>query len=417
MLLIALGINHETAPVSVREQLAIPSEQIPHALQDLKQTTGVHSGVILSTCNRTELYCGINPDAVQKLTEWMQRYSSLDTQTLKECIYQYQDNDAIRHLLRVASGLNSMVLGEPEILGQIKDAYQIAQSQGMLEATLDRLFQHSFSVAKKVRHDTEIGRHPVSVAFSAVTLAKRVFGQLDQSTVLLVGAGETIELVAKHLLAQQVKHLIVANRTLERAQNLANQFYASAIPLSSLNEHLAKADLIISSTGAKQSIITGPMMIRAIHARKRKPVFAVDLAVPRDFEAIIGEMDDVYLYTIDDMREVAQAGMDSRRQAAQQAEQIIQLQIDKFNQWQQSRLAADLIKRYRQSAEDIRQQLLENALSQLDSGKPASEVLEKLSNTLTNRILHAPSKSLRTAAENGRSDLLQTAETLFGLEK
>ena len=316
MPLIALGLNHLTAPVSLREQVAFDEDAAGIALLELAREPGVEEAMILSTCNRTELYVGVADGADDIPRVWLNRHHHLTPGKLDEFLYRHEEQDAVRHMFRVATGLDSMVLGEPQILGQVKNAYQQARQAHALKAPMDRLLQHTFAVAKRVRTDTRIGAHTVSVAFTAVRLAEQVFTDLEQACVLLIGAGDTIELAARHLAEKRTRRLIVANRTLESAQELAARYGGYAIALADLPQHLAEADIVISSTAARQPIVTRSMVEAAIAARRRKPMFMVDIAVPRDIEESVRELSDVYLYGIDDLRQVIDDNRRSREAGA-----------------------------------------------------------------------------------------------------
>ncbi|MDX1570604.1 MAG: glutamyl-tRNA reductase [Xanthomonadales bacterium] len=418
MQLLAAGLNHNTAPVGLREQISIGPDETLYALRDLKSCAGVEEAAILSTCNRTELYCRVDQAASTKPIDWLHEYRSLDNGRLEPFIYRHQQADAVRHVLRVASGLDSMILGEPEILGQMKSAYQLAREAASLDAVLERLFQHSFATAKQVRTDTAIGREPVSVAFAAVTLARRLFGTFHNKTVLLIGAGETIELAARHLCADRgVDHLIVANRSDGRAQELARRFVGTAVSLDALPDQLGKADLIFSSTGAQERIVTLDMMQTALKGRRRKPVFIVDLAVPRDFDEAIAELEDIYLYTVDDLKDVVEAGERHRQAAADQASDLIDLQVTQYMRWLKAQSALSLIRDFRREADATREDVLQKARNDLAAGKAAEQVVEQLAHRLTQRLLHPTSSSLRAAGEAGRSDLLEAAREILKLPK
>lgn len=412
MALITLGIDHLTAPVALREQVAIPPATAAPALAELRAQEGVREALILSTCNRTELYCAIEPGAEDIPARWLHRHRALPPARLDEFLYRHQGADAVRHLYRVATGLESMVLGEPQILGQVKEAYAIARSAQTLGTPLDRLFQSSFAVAKRVRTQTRIGASPVSVAFTAVRLAGQVFADLRQACVLLVGAGEMIELAARHLAEAGVRRLIVANRTLENAQGLAQRFSGYAITLADLPQHLADVDIVISSTAAQEPVLRQPQVAAAIAARRRRPMFMVDIAVPRDIEPAVGELDDVYLYTIDDLRDVIDENMRSRRQAATQAEALIELSVEHFMGWWRASQHNPVIGLRRQ-AEQERDAALQRAQGLLRRGHSPEQALEFLARTLTNKLLHAPSANLREAAHRGDALMLDAAERLF----
>ncbi len=416
MPLIALGLNHLTAPVSLREQVAFDTDTALAALTELGQEPGVEEALILSTCNRTELYVGVSAGAETVPQTWLGRHHHLSSSRLDEFLYRYDDRDAVRHVFRVATGLDSMILGEPQILGQVKDAYRQARAAQTLRAPLEHLLQHTFAVAKRVRTETRIGANTVSVAFTAVRLAEQVFTDLRQACVLLIGAGDTIELVAKHLTEKRVARLIVANRTLENAQELASRHGGYAIALADLSQHLAEADIVISSTAARTPMLTRSMVEQAVAARRRKPMFMVDIAVPRDIEASVGELEDVYLYGIDDLRQVIDDNRRSRHAASHEAEAIIDLQVDRYMSWRQALTLKNPALDMRVHAEAYRDQVLEKARAMLAHGKDPSAALEYLANTLTNKLLHHPSARLREAALNGDIDLLQAAERLYAAD-
>jgi glutamyl-tRNA reductase len=316
-------------------------------------------------------------------------------------------------MLRVASGLDSMILGEPQILGQMKTAYQLADSAGTLDIHLRRLYQHTFSVAKQVRTDTEIGASPVSVAFAAVSLARQIFGDLSRHTALLIGAGETIELAARHLHEKGLGRMIVANRTLERAHALAGEFDGYAISLSELSAHLAEADIILSSTASPVPVVGKGSMETALRQRKHRPVFIVDIAVPRDIEPEIGDLEDVYLYTVDDLHEVIEENLKSRQDAAKQAEEIIDVQAGHFMGWLRSLDAVSTICEYRGEAQRLRDEVLAKSRQQLAQGKEPGDVLAYLAHTLTNKLIHTPSANLRQAGYEGKQELVEAARQLL----
>jgi glutamyl-tRNA reductase len=417
MPLIALGINHLTAPVSLREQVAFDPEAVGEALLELAREPGVEEAMILSTCNRTELYVGVAAGAESIPQAWLSRHHRLTPGKLDEFLYRHNEREAVRHMFRVATGLDSMVLGEPQILGQVKDAYQQAREAQSLRAPLDRLMQHTFAVAKRVRTDTRIGAFTVSVAFTAVRLAEQVFADLSDACVLLIGAGDTIELAAKHLADKKARRLIVANRTLETAQELAGRYGGYAIALADLPRHLAEVDIVISSTAARQPILTRTMVEQAMATRRRKPMFMVDIAVPRDIEDGVGDLPDVYLYGIDDLRQVIDDNRRSREAAAHEASDIIDLQVDRYMAWRRALTLKNPALDMRQHAEIYRDEVLDKARSMLARGKTADEALAFLANTLTNKLLHHPSARLREAALSGDLDLLHAAGRLYGLDE
>jgi glutamyl-tRNA reductase len=417
MTLLAVGINYNTAPVSIRERLAFPAEILESSLQELWHLREISEAAILSTCNRTEFYCKASTANKQILIDWVAESRNIDPAELTPYLYCHTDSQLIRHMFRVACGLDSMILGEPQILGQMKTAYQAAYEAGTLGKQLGKLFQYTFSAAKKVRTDTAIGSSPVSVAFAAVQLAQQIFDKLSEQTALLIGAGETIELAARHLSQQGIGRIIVANRTYDKAHTLASQFNGYAIALSELPTHLAEADIVISSTASQLPILGKGSVESAIKKRKHKPVFMVDLAVPRDIEAEVEQLRDVYLYTIDDLQNTIDQNMNSRRQAAEQAEEIIDTQVGYFLAWLRSQGAQSTIRDYRHQAEQMRDEALQKALALLKNGTSPEETLSRLAYSLTNKLIHTPSIQIREAGENERHDLVAAAREIFKLKQ
>ncbi|MCD9086079.1 glutamyl-tRNA reductase [Stenotrophomonas sp. SY1] len=407
MTLWVLGLNHQTAPVELRERAAFGGDALPRALDSLRQSPQLAEAVLLSTCNRTELYA-VAEDG-QALEHWLQHHAG----DLHGYLYQHSDSEAVRHLFRVATGLDSMVLGEPQILGQVKDAWALAHDNGAIGQQLDRLFQQAFSVAKRARTDTRVGANPVSVASTAVRLAQDSFARMDESTVLLVGAGETIELAAKHLSEARVKRLLIANRTLAHAQDLASRHGGVALPLTELERHLGEADVVFSATAAREPVILHRHVATALGSRKHKPMLLFDLAVPRDIEAEVGKLSDAYLYTVDDMERAVEENRRSRREAAAEAETIINLQVGRYLENLRATQLQTPIKQLRAFGEATRSEMLAKARQQLAHGKSADEVLEQLAHGLTNRLLHPPTAALREAAQQGDTELTRAAERLF----
>ncbi|MBC9249609.1 glutamyl-tRNA reductase [Pseudomonas alcaligenes] len=417
MAFLALGINHKTASVDVRERVAFTPEQLVEALQLLCRSTPSREAAILSTCNRSELYLEQDELAADDVLRWLADYHRLNIDDLRACAYVHQDDSAVRHMMRVASGLDSMVLGEPQILGQMKSAYAVAREAGTVGPLLGRLFQATFSTAKTVRTDTAIGENPVSVAFAAVSLAKQIFANLHRSQALLIGAGETISLVARHLHDQGIKRIVVANRTLERASQLAEQFGAHAVLLADIPQELVNSDIVISSTASQLPILGKGAVERALKQRKHKPIFMVDIAVPRDIEPEVGELDDVYLYTVDDLHEVIEENLKSRQGAAQAAEELVSAGADDFMQRLRALAAVDVLKAYRQQAERLRDEELAKAQRLLAAGSSAEDVLAQLARGLTNKLLHAPSVQLKKISADGRFEALAVAQELFALDE
>ena len=411
-----LGLNHTTAPVEVREQVVFAGEQIGQALVRLQQMPGVDEAVLLSTCNRTEFYVITSDAGQQALRNWLHDEGNLDP-AFADTLFSLDEEQAIRHIFRVACGLDSMVLGEPQILGQLKDAVRDAERVGSLGKNLDALFQHTFSVAKKVRTETEIGASPVSVASAAVSLAQQFFAGFAQHTALLVGAGTTIELVAKHLTAKKLGRLFVANRNLERAKRLASQFGGYAVPLSELEGTLPEADILITSTASPQAIISRAQMDAAIHARKRKPIFAVDIAVPRDIDESVAELDDVYLYSIDDLQKVIQEGQGSREAAALDAHRILDEEIQRYTAMERAKEANPVITALRNHGQSVRDEVAEQARRRLAKGMSSADLIDYATGSMMKKLLHNPSVRLREAGENSDQEFIAAARKLFGLDE
>ena len=410
MTLYALGLNHQTAPLAVRERVVFHIERLRDALVELKKGLA-REAAILSTCNRTELYAaGDEPDA---LARWLAQYHHLQPDGLQPYLYILPSEQAVRHAFRVASGLDSMVLGEPQILGQMKEAARAAQSAGTLGTVLHKLFQRSFAVAKEVRTTTRIGASSVSMAAAAVKLAARIFPSLKDQRVLFIGAGEMIELCATHFAAQAPARITVANRTLERAERLAHRFNGQAVELRTLAEHLHEHDVIVSCTAASLPILGKGLVERALRARRRRPIFMVDLGVPRDIEQEAGELDDVFLYTVDDLAEIVSANLDARRSAVEQAEAIIDTQVGQFMHWMQGRASVPLIRSLRERAEEARRHELERARRLLARGEDPAKVLEALSHGLANKLTHPPTQALHDVSDEERQALAETLARLY----
>ncbi len=413
MPLLALGINHQTAPVDIREKVTFAPEQMVDALQQAVSLDEVSEAVIVSTCNRTELYCEVGEQYQGGVKRWLAEYHQLNTAELEPYIYQYENQQAIRHLFRVASGLDSMVLGEPQILGQLKSAYDTACSTNVVKTVLGRLFQHGFTVGKKVRTDTAIGANPVSVAFAAVSLSKQIFGDLSSLHALMIGAGETIELAARHLNGQGIGGLTIANRTLERGQLLADELGADAVTIGDIPDRLVQADIVVSSTASQLPILGKGATETALKKRKHKPIFMVDLAVPRDIEPQVGELDDVYLYTVDDLKEVIDENRRSREEAASEALDIIQREVVHFDHWIKTHQSADEIRKLRTTAELKKQECLKKAYSMLENKEDIDTVLQTLASNLTNKLLHGPTVEMRKALKENDADKIALLHSLI----
>ncbi|QZO13692.1 glutamyl-tRNA reductase [Pseudoalteromonas piscicida] len=417
MTIIALGINHKTASVELREKVAFSPEQLTEALHQLQHSSQFKESVIVSTCNRTEIYCSLESADPQALLGWLSDFHNIEQRDLTENVYVHMNQDAVNHLMRVACGLDSLVLGEPQILGQIKQAFSTAKQHHAIQPTFERLFQKTFSVAKQVRTETDIGASAVSVAYAAVNLAKHIYGQLDKTQVLLIGAGETIELVAKHLSQHNPKSITVANRTIERAQNLAKEVGGSVISLAQLPDALPRADIVISSTASTLPIIGKGVVEQALKKRRHKPMLFIDIAVPRDIESQVSELDAAYLYSVDDLQAIVNENLASREQAAIEAQQIIDVRTQEFSEWQRSLHSVDVIRQYRQSAQEIKNELVDKAINQLQSGKEADKIIIELANKLSNRLTHAPTRAIQEAAKEGDIDKLAQLKQTLGIEQ
>jgi glutamyl-tRNA reductase len=415
MYLLTLGLNHRTAPVALRERTAFSSEQLPDAVRSLVANPQVQEATILSTCNRTEIYCRQEQIATAPVFNWLREYGGLPEDALNNSTYTLPGEQAVQHAFRVASGLDSMVLGEPQILGQMKTAFSVAHQAGTTGKILNRLFQHTFLVAKQIRTDTAIGVNTVSVAFAAVDLAKRIFSRLQEQTVLLIGAGETIELVARHLKQNEVRHIIVANRSIERAQALTSQLGSEAISLAEIPARLHEADIIVASTASTLPILGKGTVESALRKRRHRPMFMIDLAVPRDIEGEVGELDDVFLYTVDDLQNVVTANQTSRQEAAVEAEKIIDLQVMRFMHWMRSLDSVPTIRSLRDKIEALGETELEDAQRRLANGENPQQVLEHFARNLSRKFAHGPSQALKQAGQEGNTSLISTARRLFKL--
>ncbi|HFC5131432.1 TPA: glutamyl-tRNA reductase [Neisseria gonorrhoeae] len=415
MQLTAVGLNHQTAPLSIREKLAFAAAALPEAVRNLARSNAATEAVILSTCNRTELYCVGDSE---EIIRWLADYQSLPIEEIRPYLYTLDMQETVRHAFRVACGLDSMVLGEPQILGQIKDAVRAAQEQESMGAKLNALFQKTFSVAKEVRTDTAVGENSVSMASASVKLAEQIFPDIGDLNVLFIGAGEMIELVATYFAAKNPRLMTVANRTLARAQELCDKLGVNAEPclLSDLPAILHDYDVVVSSTASQLPIVGKGMVERALKQRQSMPLFMLDLAVPRDIEAEVGDLNDAYLYTVDDMVNIVQSGKEARQKAAAAAETLVSEKVAEFVRQQQGRQSVPLIKALRDEGEKARKQVLENAMKQLAKGATAEEVLERLSVQLTNKLLHSPTQTLNKAGEEDK-DLVHAVAQIYHLDK
>ncbi|HNQ05152.1 MAG TPA: glutamyl-tRNA reductase [Thiobacillaceae bacterium] len=416
MQLFACGVNHHTAPVAIRERVAFPPDILPRALADVTGERHLaHEAAILSTCNRTEVY--VNTEEPTQVADWLASFHGLPARDVKPYLYLLPQEQAANHAFRVASGLDSMVLGETQILGQMKQAAEKAQDAGTLGLLLNKLFQRTFSVAKEVRTATEIGANTVSMSAAAVTLAERIFPSIAGQAALFVGAGEMIELVATHFAARNPRRIMVVNRTIERARDLANKLGGEAAALNNLPDLLAEFDILVTSTASPLPIVGLGLVERAVKQRKRRPIFMVDLAVPRDIEAEVGELSDVFLYTVDDLGEVVRQGHDSRQAAVTQAEAIISARVYEFMHWMDTRRTVPAIRGLRDHGERLRRHELEKAQRALARGEEPHQVMEALARGLLNKMLHAPCHALNQAAEAEREDLVRLVSRLYNLHQ
>ena len=412
-----LGINHRTAPVAVRERVAFDPATVPAVLQQMQQMAGEAEVVVLSTCNRTEVYVTGDESIPAMISDWLVTNQSIGRGDLENSLYSLQNEHAVAHTMRVASGLDSLVLGEPQILGQMKSAYAVAQQAGTVGSELGRLFRQTFSIAKQIRTDTAIGQNPVSVAFAAVRMAQHIFSDLSESRALLVGAGETIELVARHLRQAGISKITVANRTLARAQHLAEEFHAEAVLLEDIPTVLPDADIVISSTASPLPILGKGMVEKALKKRRHKPIFMVDIAVPRDIEEEVGDLRDVYLYTVDDLRDIIEENVRSREDAARQAEELIEAGVEHYMREVRALDAVSTLTDLRTSMDILREEQLQKALKQLNNGTDAEKVLRTFAHAFGNKLMHSPMVALRRAGAEGRTDVIDWSRELFNLDQ
>ena len=442
MTILALGINHKTATVALREKVAFSDEKRALALQQIQAQGLADSAVILSTCNRTEVYLhnkSVAPENDQQwaaqTSAWFAQVHELQPHELQDCLYTQTNQPAVNHLMRVACGLDSLILGEPQILGQVKQAYQMSEqfyaqqneaekngvAENSISSEMSRLFQRTFATAKRVRTETNIGESAVSVAYAACSLARQIFESLSPLNILLVGAGETIELVSRHLLRHGVKNLMIANRTLSRAQDLVakldSQHAIEILSLDQLQQGLDKADIVISSTGSPHVLITQKMLEQAQKTRHFAPMLLVDIAVPRDIEESAADIEAVYHYTVDDLQNIIQHNLAQREQASEQAQEIIAQECQDFFEWLKVRQFSNLIRKYRESAEDIRQDLLGRAQLAIQQGENTDQVLQELSYKLMNKLIHSPTQAMQTMMKTGNARGLHLFSKALGMEQ
>ena len=415
MQLFAFGMNHHTAPLAVREQVTFNAENLEVALRDLVAHESVREAAIISTCNRTEVYCS-TPEPIRAI-EWLARFHHLKAPALEPFLYTLPRERAVTHAFRVASGLDSMVIGEPQILGQMKDAVKSAEHAGTLGTVLHKLFQSTFSVAKEVRTRTDIGASSVSMAAAAIKVAERIYPSIAGQKVLFVGAGEMIELCSTHFAAKQPREMTFANRSIERGEQLASRFQGRVITLNDLPEQLPLHDIVVTCTASTLPILGKGMIERAIKARRHRPILMIDLAVPRDVEAEVAELDDVFLYSVDDLGKIVQEGLDTRHAAVAQAEAIINTNVHAFMHWLENRELVPTIRALRDQAERMRRHELERAARMLAKGDDPAKVLDQLSHSLTNKLMHAPTQALNSVQANERDALVAALTRLYEINQ
>ncbi|MDT8438669.1 MAG: glutamyl-tRNA reductase [Wenzhouxiangellaceae bacterium] len=406
-------MSHQTAPVAVRERLAFTPDRIGEALQSMRAVDGIRECAIVSTCNRTEIYISGDEHSIPALQCWMHEWHGAEGDEFSRYLFALRHREAVTHLLKVTSGMDSMVLGEPQIVGQVKTAWSSAQQHETLGTILDRLFQHAFQTSKLVRSDTGIGHNPVTLPFAALKLAHQIFGDISSLNALMIGAGEMIEDCARHFSGQAVRSLTICNRSLDRAEGLAAEFGARAVGLDALATELERSDLVVACTASAVPLVRHDMTRAALKARRNQPMFMLDLSVPRNIDPAIAEFDDVYLYTIDDLREISERGHRKRNEALVEADKIVEGQAEAFDRWLNVHAAGETLKSMRQRAFVERDKLLEQAIKELSGGRSAEDVLSRFGHRLTNRLLHSPSMQLRRAAEVTDEDLMKAARRLL----
>ncbi len=417
MALLAYGVSFRTAPIDMRERIAFGTRELPRALSRLGEIPSLSEAAILSTCNRTEIYCALDAPNHDPVADWLARDRGIPVDELADAAYALWDAEAAAHVMRVAAGLESQVLGEPQILGQVKSAFDAARQADAVGPELDLLLQSSLNAAKRVRTETDIGKNPISIAYAAVTMAQHIFADLSMIDALLVGAGEMIDLVARHLGQAQVRKIGIANRTFDTADALTRaNGTGSAIHLEDLEKHLPEYDIVISSTGSASHIITRHMIENAIRERRHKPMFLVDIAVPRDIEPSVGDLDDVFLYTIDDLTEVIEDNVATRREAAEQAEAMVAEGVGRYARQRRLRDNKALLRQFRQRAEEARDEELARALQRLATEHDPEKVIERLARDLTNKLVHGPIAAIRDASADGRTDILNYLRSRYGLD-
>lgn len=413
MSLFTLGISHQTAPVSIRERLAFPAEVLPDALVSLAAVPGVSGCSILSTCNRTELYISGDQTTTREVSDWIHRWHELPVGHFREHLYHLDSENSAYHLMKVISGMDSMVIGEPQVAGQAKLAWQVARETDTLDTPLDRMFQHAFAAAKRVRSETGIGHNPVTLPYASLRLVKQIFGSVQELQALLIGAGEMIEDCAVHFSSAGLRSITIANRSRQRAENLAGQFQARGASLEEVPQLLGDHDVVVACTASPRAILDRSMFTTALSRRRHRPIFALDLSVPRNIDPDCGTLDDVFLYTIDDLHSIVESGQHRRMAAIEQAAAIIEAEVTAFDRWLRLQDTTATLKELRRRAQRQRDELLEQAQADLARGRDPEDVVRRFGHRLVNRLLHEPSIRLRQAAECDDEQLLAAARYYF----
>lgn len=403
-MLILFGVNHKTSSIALREQFALSAERAKQLLTLLNNEQKTQEALVLSTCNRSEIYCKSRKP--QQLITCLQNFYAVNDTDFQQSIYQYQEQAAVEHLLRVSAGLDSMALGEPQIFGQVKQAYQLAKEVGTVGRYLNPLFQKVFAFTKHIRTQTSIGANPISIAFAVIRLAQQLFSELSSKRVLLIGAGETTQLVARHLINHNIGHITIANRTLAKASILADSCRGQAITFNQIAENLPQVDIVISATSSEWPILGKGAVETALKLRKHKPMLLVDLAVPRDIEPEVGQLSDIYYYTVDDLQHIITKNVRLRQEAAQEAELLVKQKSLELIQTLRSIEASDIIRGYRDSMHDVRDKELEKAMQRLQKGYPTEYIINELARSLTNKLIHIPSTKLKQLMGQEQQDLL-----------
>ena len=418
MSLVTIGMNHKTANLDIREKLSVDKNESHNILKKLHSMPLIEEVFLLSTCNRTELYCEIDDlQYVDNVSKWLLKQKGLSSKDFEDNMYSYSDSSVVRHALNVASGLDSMIIGEPQILGQFKDAFNEANNAGTIGKNLDRLFQYAFSTAKEVRTDTKIGANSLSIANVAVSLTDQFYDDLSEKSALLIGAGETIYIAAKNLKKKNIKNIFIANRTIENAENIAKEVSGTAISLKNIPGQIKNSDIIISAVSGNVPLIGKGAIETALKYRKHKPIYMVDLGVPRNIESEVKDLSDIFLYTLDNIQELVKKNYRTRKEATFDAQNIIDTRVEEYMNWRKSQSAFSIIKLYRDDCETIRKNCLEKSLNQLKLGKDPEDIIEQLSSNLTSKLSHKPTLALNKAGQTNNRKLINLVCDIFLISK